>query len=176
MALSLPKRASAAWELSWKKKNKHPSTNAGSVKRSDKCSKASASYKHMNYSNCQELWLHDITSSSLLLLKSKYGYLMCRWAEPHNLLCSTICALMDAHRLSGSKSSHLKEIPGLCKQLLLCFIDSKWTEVSDSRLLVSFLHAVKQDVFQSVSSYKNIIYSVSFKWRKVICTFCLSES
>lgn len=114
---SLLNRASAAWELSWKK---HPSTNAGSVKRSDKCSKAQFPI-NMNYKSCQELWLHDITSSSLLLLKSKHGYLMCRWAVPHNLLCSMICVLMDAHRLWQSKSFHPMESHKLCKQLLLGF-------------------------------------------------------
>lgn len=115
---------------------KTPSTNAGSVKRSDKRSKASASNKHMNYSNCQELWLHDITSSSLLLIKSKPGYPMCRWAVPHSLLCSSICVLMDAHWLSQRKSFHLTETCKLCKQLLLGF--AVVNEMNDSRLLLSF--------------------------------------
>ena len=135
ITLSLPYRASRAWELSWKKT---PSTNAGSVKRSHKCSKASASNKHMNYSNCQELWLHDITSSSLVLLKSKHGYAMCRWAVPHSLLCPKICVSMDAHRLSQSKSFHPTETHELWKQLLLGFYLGKQTEVSDFGLLVSF--------------------------------------
>lgn len=125
---------------------KTPSTNAGSIKRSDKCSKASASNKHMSYSNCQELWLHDITSSSLLLLKSKHGYPMCRWAVSHNLLCSRICVLINAHRLSQSKSFHLKETRELCKQLLLGFAvvnGQKWFWTFGQ-----FLYVPIQNVFQ----------------------------
>lgn len=114
MALFLPNRASSLRA----QLKKAPSNNAGSIKRSDKCSKASVSNKHMNYSNCQELWLHDITSSSLLLLKSKHGYPMCRWAAAHNLLCFTVCVSVDVHRLPQRKSFHLKEKDELCKQLL----------------------------------------------------------
>lgn len=96
---------------------KTPNTKAGSVKTSEKRSKASASNKHMNYSNCQEWWLHDITSSSLLLLKSKPGHPMGRWAAPHNLLCSTIWAFMDTQSLPQSKSFHLQAACELYKQL-----------------------------------------------------------
>lgn len=112
-----PSLITRLWDPESSAEKKTPSTKAGSVKTSEKRSKASSSNKHMNYSNCQELWLHDITSSSLLLLKSKPGHPMGRWAAPHNLLWSTIWALMDAHRLPQSKSFHLQETHELYKQL-----------------------------------------------------------
>lgn len=132
-------------------KIKPSSTNAGSVKTSDKCSKASASNKHMNYSNCQELWLHDITSSSVLLLKSKHGYPTCRWAVPHNLLCLAICFLMDVHRLSQGKSFLLKEMCEACKQLLCKVLWKKRDRSEWFWTFGQFLYALKWDAFQSLS-------------------------